>query len=114
MTNLYSCLFAQAMTIHMLLLLPPVPPEELSTSTETNNTQANMGTLITEAQLQAIVIAAIRTANGDKKNLKTLNKMCSLAKLKILQTFYKNANLGSKFSPPHTSMQPKRFSMPFL
>jgi len=53
-----------------LLPLPPVPPKEPTTNTETDRIQA-MGTLITEAQLQAIVMAAIRTANRDEKNLKT-------------------------------------------
>ncbi len=99
-----------------LLPLPPVPPEdleELSSEEEIDRTQA-MDTIMTELQLQAIVMAAIRAVNGDERNLKPPNKKCSLAKPKTLQTLYKNANLGSKFTLPHTPMQSKRCSTPFL
>ncbi len=56
-----------------LLPLPPVPLEikDKSSSEEEIDRTLAMGTLMTEPQLQAIVMEAIRAVNGDERYFKT-------------------------------------------
>ena len=101
-----------------LLPLPPVSPKEKEESSSEEeidrtktNTQTNvqaMGTIITEPQLQAIVMAAIRAVNGDERNLKTPEQKPFSGQAEDLANFIQECELRFKVYPTTYSTTTKK------
>ena len=94
-------------------LPPPKTPSNSSTTTEEAQQPSavqniTMTHLLTDVQLQAIVTAAVRAANGDEKNLKTPEQKQFSGRAKDLANFLQECDLRFQVFPTTYSNAQKK------